>query len=279
MLGHAALGTMDLSGRIVLGPVHGHQQIAVDRAIRLELAAATQRLHHRGKHRKQGTGRHWIEQIAGLIGRRDLGDPKQAQGVVAPLGNLQRALEIQPRGALREEHRERPQGGIGHRIGRLARALIREALHHRAQVLDQVAEQVGANVESKWEAHQRGKSACTFPPSYTGRATKCPVPHLRVILVRIYNCWDRGRRLDIGWGMVSTCVQRVNASRTTGGKMLAFSSQPGALCAPGTAVACLEAPGCGIDSVAKGSGQRYLPLLANPVRRGPKMACTPSLKR
>jgi hypothetical protein len=99
MRGHRALGAMEPGRSEVLCPVHGHQQITVDGAIRLELTAGRQGIDHRGKDRQHGAGRDRIEQIADLIVARDLAEPKQAQRVVAPLGHLQGALEIQERGA------------------------------------------------------------------------------------------------------------------------------------------------------------------------------------
>jgi len=172
-----------------------------------------QGLHHRVKDRQHRTGRDRIEQITDLIVARDPGDPKQAQGVIAPLGGLQRALEIQERGALREEHRERTQGGIGHRIGRRARALIREALDHRAQVLNQALEGLWAGVESKRKAHRCRECACSFPTSFTASVRKCPA-HKHDQLSFVFRAAGRSRTPLPTRGILGTVPNRTPSQTT-----------------------------------------------------------------
>ena len=102
---------------------------------------------------------------------------------------------------LREEHRERAQCRIGHRIHRLAtRAHIGKSLDYRAEVLDEAAERVGAHIEAKREAHRRREFACSFPWSYTASLRGCLAPFLATIIVCIENCCSGTAALEFWQG-------------------------------------------------------------------------------
>jgi len=170
----AAMVTVEGGRREVLGPIEGHQQLPVERAVGLQMPQLMERVQRGGEDGKHRAGRDRIEPIADVIVARDPYHPEQALGVAPSLGPLQGALEIQERRALGEEDRERPQGGIRHGIHHIrTRALIRQPLNAAAKELHKAIEGRWTQSCSKGEAHRRRKSCCPFPASYTETTTSC----------------------------------------------------------------------------------------------------------
>jgi hypothetical protein len=130
MVRDVAVVTVDLGRTEVLGPIHGHQQIPVDRAVGIQMSPLLQRVHGARENRKHRAGWDWIEPMADVVVARGLRHPEQAPGVATSPRHLRGTLEIQERWTLGEKHRERPDGGIRHRIHHIiTRAIIRKLLN------------------------------------------------------------------------------------------------------------------------------------------------------
>lgn len=104
-----ALRAMDRLGAVVLGAVERHQQAPIQDPMRRQLPGVLQGPDEVDEHRCQMRRRDRVEQVADLLGARNLVHAKQRTGVVAPALLLHPPLIIQERRTLQEEHREGAQ--------------------------------------------------------------------------------------------------------------------------------------------------------------------------
>jgi hypothetical protein len=91
---------MERLGALVLGAVERHQQAPAEDPVRGQLAGFLQRPDEVDKHRRQMRRRDRVEQVADLLGARNLVHAKQRTGVVAPALLLHPPLIIQERRTL-----------------------------------------------------------------------------------------------------------------------------------------------------------------------------------
>src|SRR5215468_9798496 len=87
-----------------------------------------------GEHRIKQSRLCWVQHVANVIVAGDLGDPKQALAIRAPVPMLQPPLMRQERRALHKEHREGCHPDIAHSIARIHPAtLVRKPVQASAQ--------------------------------------------------------------------------------------------------------------------------------------------------
>jgi hypothetical protein len=134
-IGQRARGALRAVNRLramVFGAVERHQQPPVEHPVRGQSIVSHDRLHEVHEQRRDMGRGNRIEQVANLLHARDLLDPEQRAGVVAPPRLLHPHLKIEKRRALHEEHRERTQSGIAHRVALVVAALacIRQGAQH-----------------------------------------------------------------------------------------------------------------------------------------------------
>ena len=129
-IGVGALGTartMNLLRRKIFRAIQGDQQLVREDTPRQHVPRPFQGGIHLGKHRKQLSRGHGIEQRPDLIITGNSAHPKETLGVAPPFGVLHRPLIGQKRGRLGKEDGKRPQCGIFDRVpGILSLPVIRK---------------------------------------------------------------------------------------------------------------------------------------------------------
>src|SRR5215813_9481536 len=99
---------MDGLGTEIFGAIEGDQHMVAKAAEARQTARpAFQRRQRFGEHRIKQSRLCWVQHVANVIVAGDLGDPKQALAIRAPVPMLQPPLMRQERRALHKEHRER----------------------------------------------------------------------------------------------------------------------------------------------------------------------------
>ena len=111
-----ALRTMDRFRAVVFGAVECDQYPSIGAAVLLQCAVPVQCVDEVDEYRCQMIRRDRIEQVADLLGARDLMDPEQRAGVVAALFLPHPSLIVQKRWTLHEERRESAQPGVADHV-------------------------------------------------------------------------------------------------------------------------------------------------------------------
>ena len=108
------------------------------------------------------SGRGAVEHVADVGVGWDFRDAEQGLAVGASVAFVQPALVGEERGAAHEEHRERRQSDVGHRVGETARRLlapIGQAGAGRSEVANQGFEDAHAASESETQPRRQGETS------------------------------------------------------------------------------------------------------------------------